>query len=84
MTYFYAQLFMMDTEIQAMLPATMDMPRRRFFQALSHIAAAQQSQQDRGRLVPYLQELGRAHWKFGVRDPKPARPSSTGQGSKAS
>jgi hemoglobin-like flavoprotein len=61
MTYFYAQLFAMDTEIRAMFPAAMDVQRRRFFQALSHIAAAQESQEDRDRLVPYLQELGRTH-----------------------
>ena len=61
MTYFYAQLFAMDTEIRAMFPAAMDVQRTRFFQALSDIAAAQQSQQDRDNLVPYLQELGRAH-----------------------
>ncbi len=68
MTYFYAQLFAMDTEIRAMFPAAMDVQRRRFFQALSHIAAAQKSQEDRDHLVPYLRELGRAHRKFGVRE----------------
>ena len=41
MTYFYAQLFAMDAEIRAMFPAAMDVQRRRFFRALSHIAAAQ-------------------------------------------
>jgi hypothetical protein len=61
MAYFYAQLFAMDTEIRAMFPAAMDVQRRRFFQALSHIAAAQEGQKDRDSLVPYLQELGRAH-----------------------
>jgi hemoglobin-like flavoprotein len=68
MTYFYAQLFAMDTEIRAMFPAAMDVQRRRFFEALGRIAGAQQSQADRDRLVPYLQELGRAHRKFGVRE----------------
>src|SRR5712691_1319873 len=68
MTYFYAQLFAMDTEIRAMFPAAMDVQRRRFFEALSHIAAAKQNQEDRDRLVPYLRELGRAHRKFGVRE----------------
>ena len=29
MTYFYAQLFAMDTEIRAMFPAAMDLQRRR-------------------------------------------------------
>ena len=68
MTYFYAQLFAMDTEIRAMFPAAMDRQRRRFFEALGRIADATQSQADRDRLVPYLQELGRAHRKFGVRE----------------
>ena len=68
MTYFYAQLFTMDTEIRAMFPAAMDVQRRRFFEALGRIADAQPSQVDRDRLVPYLQELGRAHRKFGVRE----------------
>ena len=68
MTYFYAQLFAMDTEIRAMFPAAMDLQRRRFFEALGRIADAQQSQADRDRLEPYLQELGRAHRKFGVPD----------------
>jgi hypothetical protein len=68
MTYFYAQLLAMDTEIRAMFPAAMDLQRRRFFEALGRTADAQQSQADRDRLVPYLQELGRAHRKFGVRE----------------
>jgi NAD(P)H-flavin reductase/hemoglobin-like flavoprotein len=68
MTYFYAQLFTMDTEIRAMFPAAMDVQRRRFFAALSQIAAAQGGQEERDRLVPYLRELGRAHRKFGVRE----------------
>ena len=68
MTYFYAQLFTMDAEIRAMFPAAMDLQRRRFLEALGRIADAQQSQAERDRLVPYLQELGRAHRKFGVRE----------------
>ena len=68
MTYFYAQLFTMDNEIRAMFPAAMDVQRRRFFAALSQIAAAQDSPQDRDQLEPYLRELGRAHRKFGVRE----------------
>ena len=58
----------MDTEIRAMFPAAMDVQRRRFFEALGRIAGAQQGQADRDHLVPYLQELGRTHRKFGVRD----------------
>jgi NAD(P)H-flavin reductase len=53
MTYFYAQLFTMDTEIRAMFPAAMDVQRRRLFAALSQIAAAQGSDDDRDQLVPY-------------------------------
>ena len=60
-TYFYAQLFTTDAEIRAMFPAATDLQRRRFFEALGWIADAQQSQAERDRLVPYLQELGRAH-----------------------
>src|SRR6266478_5774221 len=65
MTYFYGQLFAMDQEIRAMFPAAMDVQRRRFFQALTQIAEAQD---DRDSLTGYLQELGRAHRKFGVRE----------------
>jgi NAD(P)H-flavin reductase/hemoglobin-like flavoprotein len=68
MTYFYAQLFAMDTEIRAMFPAAMDVQRRRFFHALSQIVATASSADERDKLVPYLQELGRAHRKFGVRE----------------
>src|SRR6266851_8597523 len=63
MTYFYAQLFAKDIEIRAMFPAAMDVQRRRFFHALSQIAATADSQDERDKLVPYLQELGRAHRK---------------------
>jgi NAD(P)H-flavin reductase/hemoglobin-like flavoprotein len=65
MTYFYGQLFAMDAEIRAMFPPAMDQQRMRFFRALARIAAAQG---DLARLVPYLEELGRAHRKFGVRE----------------
>ena len=61
MKYFYAQLFAQDTEIQAMFPAAMDVQRKRFFQALVRIAAGQQD-------TTYLEELGRAHRKFGARE----------------
>jgi hemoglobin-like flavoprotein len=65
MTYFYGQLFAMDTEIRAMFPAAMDVQRRRFFRALLRIA---DSQDDLPALVPYLERLGRAHRKYGVRE----------------
>ena len=62
MTYFYGQLFAMEPEIAAMFPAGLDSQRRRMFRALGKIAA------DGDDLVPYLERLGRAHRKDGVRD----------------
>jgi NAD(P)H-flavin reductase/hemoglobin-like flavoprotein len=74
MNYFYGQLFAMDTEIAAMFPAAMDVQRRRFFRALARIATEQApgdaSERASGQddLVTYLEHLGRAHRKDGVRD----------------
>src|ERR1035441_3198420 len=65
MTYFYGQLFAMDTEIGAMFPAAMDVQRKRLFHALTRIIAGQD---DREGLTRYREELGRAHRKFGVRE----------------
>ena len=65
MTYFYGQLFAIDTEIAAMFPAAMDLQRRRFFHALRRIAAGQD---EPASLSGYLEQLGRAHRKYGVRD----------------
>src|SRR5260370_15495688 len=48
-----------------MYPAAMDVQRRRYIQALTQIAEAQD---DRDSLTGYLEELGRAHRKFGVRE----------------
>jgi len=67
MTYFYGQLFAMDHEVRAMFPAAMDEQRRRVFCALARIAHGEGSQ-DSAELDSYLQELGRAHRKFGVRE----------------
>src|SRR5260370_38213706 len=64
MTYFYGQLFAMDQEIRARFPAAMDVQRRRFFQARTHIAEAQD---DRDTFTGYLEKLGCVHRKFGVR-----------------
>ncbi len=71
MTYFYGQLFAMDHEIRAMFPAAMDQQRRRSFRALARIAQGageDAGSQDSAALDSYLQELGRAHRKFGVRE----------------
>ncbi|MGH3154619.1 MAG: globin domain-containing protein [Streptosporangiaceae bacterium] len=68
MTYFYGQLFLMDTEIRAMFPAAMDVQRRHFFRALVRIAEGPNSPDEAAALVPYLEKLGRAHRKYGVRE----------------
>jgi NAD(P)H-flavin reductase len=62
MTYFYGQLFAMEPEIAAMFPAGLDAQRRRMFRALGKIAA------NGDDLGSYLEQLGRAHRKNGVRD----------------
>ena len=61
MTYFYGQLFAMDTEIRAMFPAAMDVQRKRFFGALTRIISGEGD-------VSYLEQLGRAHRKYGIRE----------------
>jgi NAD(P)H-flavin reductase/hemoglobin-like flavoprotein len=74
MNYFYGQLFAMDTEIAAMFPAAMDVQRQRFFRALARIATEQAQGEASGHasgqddLTTYLEHLGRAHRKDGVRD----------------
>jgi len=68
MTYFYGQLFLMDTEIRAMFPAAMDVQRRHFFRALVRIAEGPNGPDEAAALVPYLEKLGRAHRKYGVRE----------------
>jgi len=60
MTYFYGQLFAMEPEIAAMFPAALDVQRRRFFHALRRIAAGADDR--------YLEQLGRAHRKYGIRE----------------
>lgn len=65
MTYFYGQLFAMDAEIRAMFPPAMDPQRMRFFRALTRIVAGRD---DLAGLVPFLEQLGRTHRKYGVRD----------------
>ncbi len=68
MTYFYGQLFAMDHEIRAMFPAAMDQQRRRSFRALARIAHGAGEATGSTELDNYLQELGRAHRKYGVRE----------------
>ena len=65
MTYFYGQLFAIDSEVRAMFPPAMDVQRKRLFQALTRIATGQDNPD---ALTGYLSELGRAHRKYGVRE----------------
>jgi NAD(P)H-flavin reductase/hemoglobin-like flavoprotein len=62
MTYFYGHLFAIEPQTRAMFPPAMDAQRKRFYQALTRIAA----NGDDASLTRYLEGLGRAHRKFGV------------------
>lgn len=78
MTYFYGRLSASDPEIRAMFPPTMAAQRRRMYAALCRICAGTRgTAPERGtaseagdaddKLAGYLETLGRAHRKFGVR-----------------
>src|SRR4051794_32558045 len=61
--YFYSYLFLRHPETREMFPPAMDKQRDRLLTALGRIV----SNVDRvGDLVPYLQDLGRDHRKFGT------------------
>jgi len=61
--YFYSYLFLRHPETREMFPPAMDKQRDRLLTALGRIV----SNVDRvGELVPYLQDLGRDHRKFGA------------------
>jgi NAD(P)H-flavin reductase len=61
--YFYGMLFALDPPTREMFPANMEVQRSRLFQAVSHIVKLVDSP---GELMPFLQQLGRDHRKFGV------------------
>jgi NAD(P)H-flavin reductase/hemoglobin-like flavoprotein len=63
-TYFYSHLFAIEPSARSMFPPAMDTQRIRFYQALRYVAL---SDDNDGQLAAYLQGLGRAHRKFGVR-----------------
>jgi NAD(P)H-flavin reductase len=63
MTYFYGHLFAIEPQARAMFPPAMDAQRIRFYRALSHIISGGGNA---AGLASYLEELGRAHRKFGV------------------
>ena len=61
--FFYSHLFLSHPETRAMFPVSMMQQRDRLFRALGHIVA---KVDDLDVLVPFLQQLGRDHRKFGA------------------
>ena len=61
--FFYSHLFLSHPETRAMFPVSMMQQRDRLFRALGHIIA---EVDDLDALVPFLQQLGRDHRKFGT------------------
>ena len=61
--FFYSHLFLSHPETRAMFPVSMMQQRDRLFRALGHVVA---KVDDLPALVPFLQQLGRDHRKFGT------------------
>lgn len=61
--FFYSHLFLTHPETRAMFPVSMMQQRDRLLHALGHIVA---KVDDLDTLVPFLQQLGRDHRKFGT------------------
>jgi NAD(P)H-flavin reductase/hemoglobin-like flavoprotein len=61
--FFYSHLFLSHPETRGMFPVSMMQQRDRLFRALGHIVA---KVDDLDTLVPFLQQLGRDHRKFGT------------------
>lgn len=61
--YFYARLFVENPPLRNMFPLAMDTQRDRLFRSLVSIVQGIERPE---LLVPYLQQLGRDHRKFGV------------------
>ena len=61
--FFYSHLFLSHPETRAMFPVSMMQQRDRLFRALGHVVA---KVDDLDTLVPFLQQLGRDHRKFGT------------------
>jgi NAD(P)H-flavin reductase/hemoglobin-like flavoprotein len=60
---FYAVLFARAPQVRAMFPANMEVQRSRLLRALVHVVQMVDRPDD---LVPFLEQLGRDHRKFGV------------------
>ena len=61
--YFYSHLFLTHPETRQMFPVSMMQQRDRLLAALGHVVA---KVDDLDELVPFLQQLGRDHRKFGA------------------
>ncbi len=61
--YFYATLFSRAPETRALFPVNMEVQRSRLLRALVHVV---QMVDQPDELVPFLEQLGRDHRKFGV------------------
>jgi NAD(P)H-flavin reductase/hemoglobin-like flavoprotein len=64
MEYFYAHLFIQHPEIRGMFPLTMSEHREHVFDALAQLVWSMDSP---AALSAYLEQLGREHRKFGVK-----------------
>ena len=62
-SYFYARLFIENPQLRSMFPLSMEVQRDRLLKSLIHIV---QEIDNPELLMPYLQQLGRDHRKFGV------------------
>lgn len=61
--FFYADLFERNPELRGLFPADMDRQHQKLLDALAYIVSRVD---DAGQLVPFLQDLGRRHGKYGV------------------
>ena len=61
--FFYSDLFRRNPEYRSLFPASMSRQHEVLLQALSRIVSLGDNPTE---LVPYVQELGRAHRDFGV------------------
>jgi NAD(P)H-flavin reductase/hemoglobin-like flavoprotein len=61
--FFYATLFTQAPETRALFPVNMEIQRSRLLRALVHVV---QMVDQPDELVPFLEQLGRDHRKFGV------------------
>jgi hemoglobin-like flavoprotein len=61
--FFYADLFERNPGLRGLFPAEMSRQHKKLLDALAHIVS---QVDDAGRLVPFLQDLGRRHVLYGV------------------